>query len=161
MGAARGTSHCNGFPGPMTAVDVVVASRSFTVDDARDALARMDRLARRRVYLTYSAGDAHRDEAILSAIGRKSAPRPDYLLLLLILHGMGIRASLDFIEGSSERTVCSSPGDLIRRVEWSLGPIDDKEKDALVRYFETLPREDGEAILPVSRRRWARIGWEK
>ncbi|MBM3320792.1 MAG: methyltransferase domain-containing protein [Candidatus Eisenbacteria bacterium] len=146
---------------PLPIVDIVVASRSFSVDDARDALSRMDRQARRRVYLTCRAGGSYLDDSVLTALGRKAAPRPDYILLVNILYALGIQASVDFIEGATAAVVCASLADLVRRVEWGLGRIDEREKNLLARFYEGLPRTEKGALLPGGSQRWARIGWEK
>lgn len=142
-------------------VDIVTASRSFSVADARDALSRMHRQASRRVYMTYLAGGSFLDESILSALGRRAAPRPDYIILVNILHQMGIRASVDFIPGPSDSIVSPSLDDLVRRVTWSLGSIDEREECALALYYDTLPRVEAGALLPRARREWAWIAWEK
>ena len=62
--------------------DIVVASRSTTVEDIATALERLHAKARLRVYLTHLVGGHFTDPAIQAVIGRRVPSVPDYICLL-------------------------------------------------------------------------------
>lgn len=91
------------------AVDVCLASRSVAVDDLKAALARLTRVARRRVCVTLSTGSSPRtDERALEAVGLGGASGRDYLYAFNILASLGIHPEVSYIR--SER--CDTFGSL-------------------------------------------------
>jgi len=77
--------------------DVVVASYSLAMPDLRDALYKMNQLARRAVYLFTFAGKPMWDYDQLWPIihGSSYYPGPDYIYIYNILHDMGIYANVE------------------------------------------------------------------
>lgn len=81
--------------------DVVVASRSTLVEDMEDALMKLEAHAKRHVYLTYPATI---DFGALPGINTSLTPElgtPSYLYIVAILHQLGRRAQLRFINNTS------------------------------------------------------------
>ncbi len=137
--------------------DIAIASRSTQVEDMAAALAKLHAKARRRVYLTHRVGGHFVDPEILPVLGRRQLPLPDYIYILNILHGMGIHARVDYIDGG-EPAAITGFDELLRRVAWSLGALDADETARLHRWHdERIGR--GPILMPA--RRWAFIGWEK
>jgi SAM-dependent methyltransferase len=141
--------------------DLVTASRCMDVDDMAAALAKLDRLAHRRIYISYRAGPHHLSSDILTALGREEPPRPDYILPVNILYAMGKRPSLNYISFPRKTSVYPTFASLQGRVEWSLGPLAADETGRLQAFYDHLPEnEHGKRIHPHPIT-WALISWEK
>ena len=138
--------------------DIVVASRSTTVQDMATALAKLNAKARQRVYLTHLVGGRFVDPAVIQVLGRKLPPLPDYIYIINILHGMGIHPRLDYIENESRLAGTANFDEFISRVAWSLGDLTTDERARLRAWYEnTAPGHN--AIGPTMR--WALVSWDK
>lgn len=137
--------------------DIVVASRSTTVEDIAPALARLNDKARLRVYLTHLVGGHFTDPAIQDVIGRRTPSVPDYIYLLNILHRMGIHARVDYIAHENRLADAVDFDDFARRVGWSLGELADDEMSRLRTWYEHATPQERQG-QPM---RWAFISWEK
>lgn len=140
--------------------DIVLASRCLEVDDIEAVLKELNAHAKKAVYLTYKVGISYLDEEVLSAIGKKITPKPDYIYLINVLYNMGIHAEIQFInpEESSFSKICSEE-EYIQAISWSLDGISDEEvKKAGIFYKECLKKK---RKPPLRDNRWALISWEK
>lgn len=140
------------------ACDIVVASRSTSVQDLAAALMKLHAKARRRVYLTHRMGGRPVPAAALAALGRELLPPPDYIYALNILHGMGIHPRLDYIESENRRAAAVDFEDFARRVAWSIGALSEEETSRLRTWYECSPQEARGDSAPMH---WAFISWEK
>lgn len=80
--------------------DVVVASRSTLVEDMEQALIKLEKQAKRHVYLSYPATI---DFGALQGVNTTINPElstPSYLYIVAILHQLGRRAQLRFINNA-------------------------------------------------------------
>lgn len=137
--------------------DVVVASRSTTVQDIGQALELLHSKARLRVYLTHLVGGHFTDPAIQTVVGRTVPSVPDYIYLLNILHRMGIHPRVDYIAHENRLADAVDFEDYARRVAWSMGGLDADEQERLRIWYErSTPKE--RTGTPM---RWAFISWEK
>ena len=137
--------------------DIVVASRSTTVQDIASALAQLHAKARLRVYLTHLVGGDFTDPAIQAAVGRSVPTVPDYIYLLNILHSMGIHPRLDYIAHENRLADAVDFDDFARRVAWSMGGLSADETENLRTWYErATPQQRKGAPM-----RWAFISWEK
>jgi SAM-dependent methyltransferase len=142
--------------------DVAIASRSIVVDDLRDALIKLDRAARQRVYISAMVGDGPYDRRIFDAVGRRLKRGPDYIYVYNFLHQMGIYADVSFINGNEWKSYETIDG-AIEGMRWILDELSPEEENRLTNYLvaELVPHEGGWR-LPVPRVvRWAVISWEK
>lgn len=90
---------------PEDSVDVAIASRSLAVDDLREALLRLTKIARRRVCITLSTGSSPRtDERILHAIGLRPFLGNDHVFAFNILSGEGFRPEVAYIDSEKKDT---------------------------------------------------------
>ena len=136
--------------------DIAVASRSTTVADIGAALDKLQRHARRRVYLTHLVGGHFTDPAIQEAIGRRVPAVPDYIYLLNILHARGIHPQLSYLAQDSRLAGAQDFDDFARRVAWSLGGLDAAEAARLRDWYaQATPTQREGAPM-----RWAFISWE-
>lgn len=137
--------------------DIVVASRSTTVEDIASALAQLHAKARLRVYLTHLVGGDFTDPAIQAAVGRRMPTVPDYIYLINILHRMGIHPRLDYIAHENRLADATDFDDFARRVAWSMGGLNADETERLRTWYErATPQQRKGAPM-----RWAFISWEK
>ncbi len=142
--------------------DLVVASRSLAVDDLRGALAKVDRHARRRACVSAPVGDGPRDRRVVEAAGRVFTSRPDYLVVVGLLHSMGIHADVALI-GLDEWRVHASTEEAMRALAWMLPGPTAQELERLRAFLRaSLVAHEGGWRLPAPRSiRWAIISWTK
>ena len=138
--------------------DIVTASRSTIVMDMADALARLDAMARRRVYLTSLAGGMFIDPGILAAIGRERMPLPDYIYIVNILYRMGIHPRIDYLETENRLAGETDFNGFSKRVTARLGELTPLETEELKAWYEADEERGRQGGEPY---RWALISWEK
>lgn len=137
--------------------DIVVASRSTTVEDIATALEQLHAKARLRVYLTHLVGGHFTDPALQAVIGRQVPSVPDYIYLLNILHRMGIHPRLDYIAHENRLADAVDFDDFARRMAWSVGDLEADELARLRTWYERATPQERKG-MPM---RWAIISWEK
>lgn len=86
-------------------VDVAIASRSMSVADLREALGKLNRIARRRACATMSTGASPRvDLNVLRAIDVPIAPSQDYLYAFGMLAQGGFEPTVEYIYSARKDT---------------------------------------------------------
>lgn len=146
--------------------DVVVSAFSMGVLDAEEALLKLDRAAKRAVYVFWFAGEQDFDglEAHLRQEGIEAAgPEnnlPDYINLVNILHQAGIHANVK-ITDNEWNAVYPGVDDAVASAIES-GIVTGEYADHARRYYESImvPGENGECIIP-KRKKQAMISWRK
>ncbi|WP_213662226.1 class I SAM-dependent methyltransferase [Stutzerimonas stutzeri] len=136
--------------------DILIASRSGLVEDLDAALEKIHRHTRLRAYMTQLAGGHFIDPAIARLLGREQASVPDYIYTLNLLHQRGIHPRLDYIELPSRLAGCATFEEFAERVAWSLGPLDDVQRESLAGWYHADPERARQGGAPM---RWAFIGW--
>ncbi|MGQ9862817.1 MAG: class I SAM-dependent methyltransferase [Thiobacillaceae bacterium] len=136
--------------------DVVTASRSTTVMDMADALAKLDSKARRRVYLTNMVGGRFIDPEIAELLGRSRPPLPDYIYIVNILYQMGRHPRLDYIESDNRLAGAESLDEFLRKVAFSVGELSADERARLADWYAAHPERARQGGDPF---RWAFISW--
>jgi len=139
------------------ACDIVTASRSTTVMDMADALARLDAKANRRVYLTSLVGGRFIDAEVAELLGRTRPALPDYIYIVNILYRMGRYPRLDYIENDNRLAGAESFDEFARKVAFSLGEIDAAGQTRLRQWYDADPERARRGGAPF---RWAFIHWE-
>ncbi|WP_236613328.1 class I SAM-dependent methyltransferase [Chrysiogenes arsenatis] len=139
--------------------DIVVASRSTTVEDIGAALRKLHQKAGKRVYLTHPVGGHFIDPSLLEALGIKLPPLPDYIYLLNILYQMGIHPRLDYIQVANRFDGITDADDFSARIQGSLGmELNAAQHAALIQWFRAHMAGRGLRCAPML---WAFIAWEK
>ena len=144
--------------------DVAIASRSLIGDDPLGLLQKLDRAAKRKVYVSANVGDGPFDRKAYEATGRKLETRFDYRPILDDLLGrqMGVRANIAFVRedhinewGTLEEAVTDQ--------RWMFNDLTSDEEQKLAAYLDScLVRVDGRLRLPYPRWcEWAVMWWEK
>lgn len=136
--------------------DIAVASRSTLVADMRDAMARLNRQARLRVYTTHLVNASFVSPAIQRAVGRETTDLPNYIYAVNVLYQMGIRARVDFIRGQNCQQDNSTQERFLENIRWTLGEISDAERERLLAWYQ---QQDPASIAPASRD-WALVSWD-
>ncbi len=139
------------------ACDIVVASRSTTVMDMADALAKLDAKAKRRVYLTSMVGGRFIDAGVAELLGRSRPPLPDYIYILNILHRMGRRPRLDYIESDNRLAGTENLDTFLRKVAFSVGELSEDERARLAGWHAANPQRARQGGAPFQ---WAFVSWD-
>lgn len=142
--------------------DVAFASRSLVVEDLEVAIRKLERSARRRVYISCPAGDGPMDRKTIEALGRRFQKGPDYIYVFNLLHQLGIYANLQILRTEEERTFGSpqEAQDFYRVLIDELGPGEDER--LRVYLSENLVPKGGRWVLRDKHAlNWALIWWEK
>jgi SAM-dependent methyltransferase len=142
--------------------DIAIASRSLAVDDLRHSIAKLNNIARKRVYISTIVDDGPHDRRIFEAVGREFDPGPDYIYNYNLLYSMGIYANVNFIIEDNRKTY-GSHIEAIDSVRWMLGDIRSDEEEKLKDYFDRhLIFKEGQWMMDHHKTvRWAVIWWDK
>jgi len=142
--------------------DVAIASRSLIVEDLEEALLKLDRSARHRVYLSFQVGDGPRDKGALEALGRKVQKGADYLYVYNLLHQLGIYANVQILKLDDER-VFASPEEALEFFQVFIRDLEPTEEVRLRAYLaeNLIPKEGVWVLKGRQARDWALIWWEK
>ncbi len=157
-------------------VDVVVASRSFAVDDFDDPVAKMESKARKFCVVTLPAGDSPWTD-VLEAVGRSDPDRRggEFVALVNYLLASGRFPRLDYIEYPHSKGAADLP-ELVKMAVKSVMPETPEEAEAVARYVReharpaegggdgdgTVPEggEKGGVVLDTGRMvRWGMVTW--
>lgn len=136
--------------------DIAIASRSTTLNDLGAGLDKLCRHARRHVCLSYPADGQFIDPGIVAALDADVPDVPGSLVVLGMLYQRGLQPRLDIIETPSRLAGCTDFDEFARRVEWSAGPLDERARRRLRRWFDADPRRAAQGGAPM---RWAFIHW--
>lgn len=143
--------------------DLVIASRSMSVDDLQGALQKLQTFARQRVVIGDRVGSGPFDPALFAAIGREFKPGPDYIYTINILYQMGIHAQVDFIDLSPGRTY-NSRQETIDSCSWMLGDLTPEEDEKLLRHLDGRVCQNSDGGWMLTNEvcpKWAIISWAK
>jgi SAM-dependent methyltransferase len=142
--------------------DVAIASRSLITLDFRSALEKLNKAARKRVYISTIVGDGPLDRRIFDALGRELNAGPDYIYIYNLLYHMGINASVDFIT-YRERNSYESPDEAFNILKCRFENMSLHEENILRTYLDEHLVLKGETWEMSYRReiKWAVIWWRK
>jgi SAM-dependent methyltransferase len=139
--------------------DIAIASRSMGVMDLEAALRKIDRQARKRVYLTAPVGWRVVNASVLKALGREIAPavdKPDYIYFINLLYRMKRMPSLDFIAHPRTEEPKADWESFHRNASFFLGPLSDAEAGRLRIWREANPDAP---LFARDQEYWAFISW--
>ncbi|MFH1021565.1 MAG: class I SAM-dependent methyltransferase [Pseudomonadota bacterium] len=143
--------------------EVVIASRSLSVDDLKGALHKLNAWATKAVYVVDRVGAGPFDPDLFAAIGRTFDPGPDYIFTLNILYTLGIHAKVDFLSLDSRRTY-GSREEALQSYRWMVDDLTALEEERLAAYVDASLRRLDEKTWQFTRQtppRWALISWRK
>lgn len=140
--------------------DIAIASRSTGVMDLEAALRKLDRHARKRVYLTAPVGSRAVNRGVLEALGRTAAPaidKPDYIYFVNLVHRMKRMPKLAFIPHPGSEQPRAEWTDFLRNAGFFLGPLTDAERERLRAWRDLNPDAP---LFERDQDYWAFISWE-
>ncbi|RQW89412.1 MAG: methyltransferase domain-containing protein [Geobacter sp.] len=142
--------------------DVVLASRSLITEDFEGALTKLNKAARKRVYVSTIVGDGPHDRRLYRALGRELNPGPDFIYLYNLLYRMGIRANVNFIT-YQERNSYESHEDAFTILSSKMEVTAPEEAVILQAFLkEHLVRNEGKWLMSYPRNIcWAVMWWDK
>jgi len=140
--------------------DVAIASRSLLVEDLRGAILKLQKHARKRVYLATLVDDGPYDRGIVEAVGRKLSLGADYIVVYNLLRQMGIYANAAFTVTRQEKSFADLE-EAVDGLRWMIHAMTPAEEARLREYLaRCLVRENGRWRLPQARVvRWAVLWW--
>ena len=142
--------------------DIAIASRSLSVDDIHGAIVKLNRAARKRVYISTVVGDGPYDRRIFNAIGRELIPAVDYIYIYNLLFQMGIHANISFVPEETAKTF-DDFNDARNYMKWMLNEMTIKEEYRLDLYLrQNMINKDGKSVIEYKKSfKWAVIWWDR
>ncbi|HEY3276680.1 MAG TPA: methyltransferase domain-containing protein [Syntrophorhabdaceae bacterium] len=144
--------------------DVAIASRSLGSHDLLDSVMKLNRVARKQVYISQCVGDGPFDRRIYEATGRKLEMGPSYTHIYynLLYQHMGILANIAFVREDYANDWASHE-EAVEAQKWMFQDLTEAEEDKLRAFMkEHLLRVDGRWRLPYEMQcNWAIMWWEK
>jgi len=142
--------------------DVVVASRSLMAGNFKESISRIDRLARRAVYMTFPVIHSSLDREVYRMLGRTLTENPLYLSIYTMLFQMGIMANVDMIR--SVRTAqYNGIDDIFDRIRWRADELSDTDEIKVRKFLEEkFGEQNPSSVITCNRESlWALIWWRK
>jgi len=143
--------------------DVAIASRSLMGENFKVLVEKLDRKARKAVYISSLVGDGPFDKALFESTGRKLNLGNDYIFYYNSLYEMGIRANVAFCREDHVNS-WSSFEEAFNDQLWMFQGMTRDEEESVREYLKKkLSRsQDGRLTLPYSRTcYWAVMWWNK
>ncbi len=142
--------------------DVAIASRSLIGDDAKGLIAKLNKAARKAVYLSTAVGSGPFDRRFFESTGRKFNMGPDYIHYYNVLYEMGIRANVSFIP-EQHCNQWDSRREAFEGQRWMFQEMTAEEENNVRAYLaKYLVHVPGGWRLPYSRQcYWAVMWWTK
>ena len=142
--------------------DIAISSRSLRAENSAPYIQKLINAARRQVYVSAPEGSGPLDAKLLEFAGRDASVKSDYRQLMDVLHNMGIRADLSFIEEKYAGR-WRTPDEAAESHKWMFyGVATPEEEKKIQLYFEqNLIEKDGLLQLKYERTsRWAVMWWD-
>jgi ubiquinone/menaquinone biosynthesis C-methylase UbiE len=142
--------------------DIAIASRSLRAENAAHYIQKLNQVARRQVYISAPAGQGPLDVRLLEFAGRKNPVRSEYIEFYNILHAMGIRANVSFIEENHAKQ-WQTPEEAFEDQRWMFCGMTQEEEERIKLYLnQNLQLQDGVYKLGYERIcHWAVMWWTK
>ncbi len=140
--------------------DICISSRSSMVSDLNKALDKLNKHAKKAVYMSMIVEKDFISPKILQAIKCDSVGFPNYIYALNLLYQKNYFASVNFIEskGSFVNSQVISTEDFIESVSWSIGKLSEQEIEYLKDFHMQNPQITS-AYEPL--KKWALLHWDK
>ncbi|HIH36709.1 MAG TPA: class I SAM-dependent methyltransferase, partial [Methanocellales archaeon] len=147
----------------ITEYDIVLASHSLTMPDIKEAVSKMNDVARQCVYIfTFAGAQIGAYNTLWPKLygGEKYQPGPDYICLYNVLYEMGVYANVE-ITNSEYKQHFSSLDEAVEQWKENLA-VSSPEAEEIIRSYlaENLIEEDGELWSKREMKR-AMVWWQK
>jgi ubiquinone/menaquinone biosynthesis C-methylase UbiE len=143
--------------------DLVIASYSLSFLDMREALLKMDRLAKRQVILYWFAGvpswERIRVDLYPRIFGREHVCHPVSDVLYNLLYSLGIYADVQVLQGTAFPREYERIEEGISELRRAQGLSTQEHDDTIGYYLERRGRRDGERVMLVDDTVYVKISW--
>lgn len=136
--------------------DIAVVSRASIVADMDDALDKLNRHARKKVYMTQLVGGRFVSREIEELLGREDRSFPDHIYIINMLYQRNIYPTLDYIESPSRLADSSTIEEFIDKVRWSFGELSRDDEAKISAWYQRDPEYAQQGGEPM---RWAFMSW--
>ncbi len=142
--------------------DVVVASRSLSSGDIREAMSHIAAIAKRAAFVTFPIVHLPFDWEVYEAIGRAEKRHARYIYIYNMLFQMGIQANVEIL-CSKVRVQFSSIEEAVDDLQWRTDPFSTDEKTKLREFLERkFSEQKGSPVFThEGKSKWALIWWRK
>jgi hypothetical protein len=142
--------------------DIAIASRSLHEENAPHYIQKLIQVARRQVYISTVVGHGPFDARLHEYVGRVLPVGPDYIHYYNILYGMGVRASVAFVE-ENHRNRWGNHEEALEDQRWMFHGMTSDEEERVKQYLDrNLLYQDAQWQLPYERKcYWAVMWWTK
>lgn len=136
--------------------DIAVVSRASIVADMADALDKLNRHARKKVYMTQLVGGRFISREIAELLGREDRSFPDHMYIMNMLYQRNIYPTLEYLESASRLAGSSSLEELMDKVRWSFGELTVDDAAKVTAWYQRDPEYAQQGGEPM---RWAFMSW--
>ena len=136
--------------------DIAVVSRASIVADMDDALDKLNRHARKKVYMTQLVGGRFVSREVEALLGREDRSFPDHIYIMNMLYQRNIYPTLDYIESPSRLADSNSLEELLDKVRWSFGELRGDDEAKISDWYQQDPQYAQQGGEPM---RWAFMSW--
>ncbi len=143
--------------------DIAIASRSMGVADLSAALNKIDKFAKKYVFISDRVGSTPFDEAAFLALGRPFSSGPDYIYTLNTLYTMGIHPNVTILQLEKNVTYLNME-DAMNSYSWMFKDITPDEIIRLEKFILSRSTTNSDHTLTIARdnpAKWALIWWKK
>jgi hypothetical protein len=142
--------------------DIAIASRSLHEENASHCIHKLNRVARRQVYISAPLGHGPRDARLCEFAVRPGSMGSEYSHFYNILSNMGIHVNLAFVE-ENHRNQWKTLEEALEDQRWMFHSMTPEEEKKVKFYLDrNLIYRDGQWQLPYERRcNWAVMWWTK
>lgn len=147
----------------ITPADVVIASRSMNLDDLEMAIDKLERYARKYVFITDRIAPSPFDPDVFEAIGREFNSGPDYIFTLNILYTKNIHPHVEILQ-LANMVSYKDMDEALESYKWMIKEMSAKELAKLTTFLRSRVVARNEHGITIHRRhppRWALIWWKK
>ncbi len=143
--------------------DICIACRSLSVENLKEALSKLNKYAKRAVFVVDRITPTPFDNAAFEAINRPFRSGPDYIYTINTLYSMNIHPNINIISLGLE-TRFNDMEAALESYRWMFKDLTGVEEQRLTEYItsNSRPTRSGELILKrPTPQRWAMIWWKK
>ncbi|NPV62421.1 MAG: class I SAM-dependent methyltransferase [Methanotrichaceae archaeon] len=143
--------------------DLVIGSYSLSFEDIKDALLKMDRLAKKRVVLYWFAGTTNweliREDLFSQVYGRKPVHYPKCNVIYNLLYDLGLYPDAEVLHGTSFSREYARYDQALSYLRSTLGVFDTTHDELLHNYIESHWRRDDGRLFMEDKTTYVKLSW--
>ncbi|MFB3763845.1 MAG: class I SAM-dependent methyltransferase [Methanotrichaceae archaeon] len=143
--------------------DLVIASYSLNFEDLKEALLKMNRLAKKRVILYWFAGTTNWEQIRMDLFpeiyGRESIVSPKCNVIYNFLYDQGLYADIEVLKGTSFSREYSEYGNALFYLKSTLNHFDETHDELLHKYIEDHWRRSDGSLFIDDKTTYVMLSW--